>query len=574
MGIDRVRDETVVVHWIRCTRDGATSERPVAAVAPDDGDVPLGFDGVRPGDVCEYAYTRWVRHAVRDGRFAIRDRLGTEEGARRMRFVATWPDGRTVHARVHAGASTMAPAQTSTSIRVEADDLPVVHAPSDAPTGWDGGAWIELSELASWDEVAAWARRRWAPVDDAETAAVAASLEGDTPEARALAALRRIQQAGDALSPPFRAPALVALLHAIGIEDASVALVSLRDRGRFPDLLPSFDPFDHTVVRATIGGVVRWLDPARAHEREPLDALAPLTFGRALLLRRGAPPDAPAEIVEIPIAPPASPEVELVERFVVAGVGDQGTAGTLRVETIMRREMAWAVRAARAGGGAEGVGRMLAAAYANELLDPHAIAPLELEERADGSLRTVQQYTLGRFWMPSRARPGESERDVGAWMVLGRLDPPQPDRPADAPIGIAHPTWIDQRVQIDGDTHWARPAFDETVRSGAFEVTVQERSAGTHFERRATYRTLAGEVAPGAIAQHAADVAHAREIVRAPLRSLWVPLEEPWPPTWALVAVGACLAALLIVRWRARRVSAAGSSRSRLGPRRGTAGTE
>ncbi len=192
--------------------------------------------------------------------------------------------------------------------------------PAAAPPALERVPWLDLSTLASWEQIVEWyagiakGRTRATPALRARALDLTADAETDSAKVHAVARFVRgsIQYEGgsfiDSGLVPFAAETvlrrgfgdckdqsalIVALLRAVGI-DAHMALVNGRDESTV-DYLPS-PRFTHAIVRAVTGeGRGLWIDPTAgglAFPNVPIE----LEGTRALVIEPGS-----AEFVAIPL---------------------------------------------------------------------------------------------------------------------------------------------------------------------------------------------------------------------------------------------------------------------------------
>lgn len=217
---------------------------------------------------------------------------------------------------------------------LDVEDLQPIFRPNDLPGRFQGARRVQFTDYADWTAL----RVQMAPLY-----AAAASLEPRSPllaeidrirashpdpADQAAAALRLVQDEvrylaisiGEAGYVPVPADAvwrarfgdckgktalLLALLHGLGIE-AEAALVSLSDGDALDERAPLVGWFDHVIVKATINGVVFWLDGTGVGDRRLADLAAP-PHGWALVLDSSI-----GGLERIDVAPASVPSVETV----------------------------------------------------------------------------------------------------------------------------------------------------------------------------------------------------------------------------------------------------------------------
>jgi transglutaminase-like putative cysteine protease len=193
---------------------------------------------------------------------------------------------------------------------VDPDPIPGDGGTPDWYSSWPS---VQVSTMASWAEVVAWALPLYAdpgeipPELDRRVMAIAASTAD--PSQRALAALRMVQDeiryTSLSIGSGAYHPRPVATIWRSGFGDckdkAQILSVILRRMGiaAWPALtdidhgaalaghIPSPSVFDHVITRIEIGGRVHWVDPTGSLEGGSLSTLADLPYRWALPIRAG-----------------------------------------------------------------------------------------------------------------------------------------------------------------------------------------------------------------------------------------------------------------------------------------------
>jgi tetratricopeptide (TPR) repeat protein/transglutaminase-like putative cysteine protease len=328
-----------------------------------DGDLTaeLQIEDLRVGDILDVAWTIRRSDPVLKGHIQEDIRPNTPPGSRvRVRMI--WPDDAGVKVRTSAWVpalkSQVADGQTTQTLAI--DDSPEIVLPKGAPARFQRGREIEISNFASWADVAAVMAPLFgkaAQLDpnsplQAEVKRIAA-LSKD-PKVRADAALALVQTQvryvaltlnNGGLVPAAadvtwtrrfgdckgKTALLLALLRALDI-DAEPALVSSNAGDGMNERLPGLLAFDHVIVHARIAGRDYWLDGTRPGDG-PLDTIVTPQFHWALPVRTAG-----SALIALNQAPAARPESETSLRF-------DATAGLVapakvHAETILRGDAA------------------------------------------------------------------------------------------------------------------------------------------------------------------------------------------------------------------------------------------
>ena len=199
--------------------------------------------------------------------------------------------------------------------RWEATDVPGRPVETETPSWVDTYGWVQVSDFASWKEVARWAARLFAQAAPDEHQPLPEELDATVETIRALparpaqaiAALRYVQdnyrylgiEIGENSHQPYpvatvcerrfgdckdKANLLSTLLRLLGFE-ADPALVETDYRRTIADWHPTPYAFDHAVVRLRLDGRTYWLDPTREHQGGTLGHVYFPDYGKALVVR-------------------------------------------------------------------------------------------------------------------------------------------------------------------------------------------------------------------------------------------------------------------------------------------------
>lgn len=291
---------------------------------------------VRPGDVVEICVTLYGEHPV------LRNRYGAWTG-----FDGLQPVVETRHRVRHLTGRPLAiknvndppnpeiiTADGVTDLRWRAERRPRVHWEEFAPPWAIQGAAVQISDYASWTEVA----RLFTPLYDDRTvpkellhAIDDLASRYSTPEARAAEALRYVQKRLRYLALSLREGGLTprsldaicaagygdckdaarlftAVARGLGL-DACPALISTTYSPVLNTMLPDGTIFNHCIARLRFGAKTYWLDPTMRPQSGNLDRVVQPYSGWALPLT------AETESLEQMAAPTPLIVVELDEHF-------------------------------------------------------------------------------------------------------------------------------------------------------------------------------------------------------------------------------------------------------------------
>ena len=268
----------------------------------------LFIKDVRPGDVIDYAWSIEGDNPLLAGRYTDEYDLSSGVPTRRIRHRLLWPAGRPLHWR--GGDPEIAMLGEMQELVWERRDVPALDVEDEIPSWYEPWEAIQVSEFASWREVAAWADAMF--VLDARSAeevrALAAQIAAQHPtrDARVTAAIRFVQdeirylgiemgrnshephQPWETLESRWgdckdKTLLLVALLRELGLE-AHPALVNTRLQHRLADKLPSPFLFDHVIAQVVDRGHAYWIDGTISDQGGTLTTIETPGYGMSLIV--------------------------------------------------------------------------------------------------------------------------------------------------------------------------------------------------------------------------------------------------------------------------------------------------
>lgn len=266
---------------------------------------------VRPGDVLEYTWSLRGTNPILGGRYTDEYDLSTAVPTKRLRHRLLWPIAEPLHWRGEDPTITVAGNQQV--LIWERSKVPAIEIEDALPSWFEPWQSVQVTEFASWQEVASWALALF-QLDERsqrEVRALATELTSanTTRDARITAAIRFVQddirylgiemgrnshephQPWETLEQRWgdckdKTLLLVALLREMGVE-AYPALVNTRLQRRLDDKLPSPFLFDHVIAQVLDGGKVYWVDGTISHQGGSLTTIETPTDERALIVRAG-----------------------------------------------------------------------------------------------------------------------------------------------------------------------------------------------------------------------------------------------------------------------------------------------
>jgi hypothetical protein len=420
---------------------------------------------VRKGDVIDYAYSLDGQNPVLGDRFSGRFALEELSPLHRLRLRVTTPADRPLRITMRAGAAKPEAHEDASGHEYLWDlhDLPAIRFEDATPSWYDAFPRAELTEWASFGEVAAWATPLFEahvetkpPVEKALLAEVE-NLRNKAPDepGRLLAALRFVQdeirylgiELGEHSHQPHtpevvlerrfgdckdKARLLVALLRPLGIE-ANVALVNPGLGRGLDDRAPSPLAFNHAIVRARLGGRTYWLDPTLSGQRGDLDAIPTLGYERALVVAADT-----TGLTEIPPRELAAPSIEEVDEL---DAQDTAAPALLRVTTTYRGAAADDMRTEIASGGKDELAHSYLNYYAHDEPSIEATEPLAVtDDEAHATLTIVEAYRIKDYWQ-------DETKSFHARLILEALPTPAVARRT-TPLRVKHPTSLVHRMRL------------------------------------------------------------------------------------------------------------------------------
>lgn len=411
---------------------------------------------VRAGDVIDYSWSLDGANPILNGRFTSEFDLSSAVPSARIRHQLLLPAGRQL--RWRGGDPAMAATADTRYFVWERRDVAPFSVADEIPTWFEPWQSVQVTEFASWNEVASWADAMFR-LDARSTLAVqqlAARItaENATRDARITAAIRFVQDEirylGIELGRNSHEPhqpwetlearwgdckdktlLLVALLRELGLE-AYPALVSTRLQHRLEEKLPSPFLFDHVIAQVLEGGKTYWIDGTIGDQGGTLTTIETPGDGRALIVR--------PETTGLATIVTNERGLTLIEQ--TYNTTDYAKPTELQVKTTFTGAEADAMRALLSTLAIEDY----AARRINELAaDQPKIEALELPRISDDRLRNVivvtERYRIRELW------------DGGSWTWYPRVLESHLVRPEtmirSMPLAVDYPLDVEQRVTFN-----------------------------------------------------------------------------------------------------------------------------
>jgi transglutaminase-like putative cysteine protease len=463
----------------------------------------LFLKDVRPGDIIDYSWSLEGSNPLLGGRYADEFDFSTRVPTRLMRHRLVWPKGRPLH--VSKPAEMTGGAWIWERRNVAAND-----AEDETPSWYEPSEVVQVTEYASWSEVAKWADALFQIDDDSRDtiAAIADEIRKShqTRDAQLIAAIRFVQddirylgiEMGRGSHEP-RQPAVVmnqrygdckdkalflaALLRELGVE-AYPALVNTKLRGHLDDFLPSPFLFDHVITEVVDGGKTFWIDGTLSDQGGTLATMDTPSDERALIVR---------------------PETSALSRITVE------SHGNINVEEVIssdKHQMTLEVTSTYSGRDADDMraelsGQSLADVAKTHLnryaADHPRIEALGAPSIADDRLRNVivlrERYAIRDLWTN------------GSWTYYPRAIEQHLTRPdtlvRSMPLAVDFPRNVTERLIIRGGANAQVEEDDSVVTSPALHYE-QHVARGADLVVTTTLRAMKDAVSVAEIPDHLA----------------------------------------------------------------------
>ena len=315
--------ERLIIHEIDVIRDGvridALDADEIRVIDKEDDSESRIYDGqrtalifikdVRPGDVIDYSWSLDGANPILEGRYTDEYDLSSAVPAGRIRHRLVWKAGLPLQWRGLDPAITTSNGEQF--LVWERTGVGALDLEDATPSWFEPWESVEVTEFASWSEVARWADTMFQldarSTDEVKQLAARIIGEHPTRDARVTAAIRFVQdeirylgiemgknshqphQPWETLEARWgdckdKTLLLVALLRELGLE-AYPALVNTRLAHRLEEKLPSPFLFDHVIAQVVEHGRVYWIDGTIADQGGTLPTIETPSSGWALVVR-------------------------------------------------------------------------------------------------------------------------------------------------------------------------------------------------------------------------------------------------------------------------------------------------
>jgi len=470
---------------------------------------------VRVGDIIDYAYSVNGENPILGGRFVNTLLLGLSQPIRLLRCRLLWPAGRTLQLRNQNAdvQPTIRQGGQEREYLWERSQAPALEIEDDTPDWFNPVPRVQLSEFATWEEVARWAVPLYAvgrPFSPELTKQIERwRAESAEPEARFLAALHFVQDEvrylGIELGPHSHLPhspssvyarrfgdckdkslLLSTALNALGIE-AYPALVNTKVRHVLNTWQPSPFAFDHVIVQAKLGGQTYWIDPTVSLQRGGLSQFYNPDYARALVVREDS-----RELQEIP--QPASYATGITIKEVYTADKLDAPA-TLEVVTTYLGGQADEMRYRLAQQPLAELGKKYLNYYAANYPSIAADSlPQVLDDPGQNAIVITEQYRIPNFWP-------EQSQYFFAGRINEELSKPKISRRTQ-PLSVTHPTAIAQTIEIHTPPGFRIAADSGTIEDEAMRLQYQYTLSNKVIKLDYRFQTRRDHVPAQQVAKH------------------------------------------------------------------------
>lgn len=472
------------------------------------------LEDIRVGDILEYSYTIRGANPVFEGLYYRQHGLQWRVPLHRWSLRILWPQDVPLYITPHGldispDISVKNGVQEYLFIR---ENISAIIPDSDLPSWFSPYPWLQLSEAATWADVAQWGVRLYplpqqlSPELKAQVQAI--RTEHDQPEEQLIAALRFVQDhiryMGIEIGPSSHrphAPAVVlqrrfgdckdkafllqTLLYHLGIS-SSPALVNTYEQQEIREWPPTPYAFNHVILVVTLGDKTYWLDPTRSYQGGSLRYTYPADYGMALVLHETTTDLTPIPPPEVPL-----PEQEVEERFIVRDDPEPATDYT--ITTIFRGSLADYKREIFATESINELEKSYLNYYAELYPDIQTRLSMTIHDQYKLNKITVKEsYSIPNFWHVSDDEQ-ELEAEFYPLDLHEQFDEPE-TRQRSMPLYVPYPLFYKHTTHVQFIDDWDIEPYSVHIedRAARFDHTITYRNRQMKMEYE--YQTLTDHV--------------------------------------------------------------------------------
>jgi len=507
------------IHWIRIWREDEAVDQIISGdeieleAAGDSRVVArLRIEDLRVDDRIDVAYTTTSNTRPVENRFSHIHPVSQQVPILDWHLTAISPSDRKLESKCSAGEMKPTVRELSEGSQYyhwEKQDASPSSRVADCPAWHQPNPELQLSNYASWSEVASEVNSRWkiaavgtdskqlveTIVGDASGGASwesarlltrfvqdkIATNDVDSQGAASPIAELLESEAGDAKD---KACLLVTLLRSIGIPTAPV-LVSKKRTRSLRHALPSADYFDHVIVRGRIDDQDFWVDPCATHQGgsvKSMTLLPPYGFGLQISAKT-------KNLCAIPAADREANSFTTTEHFITREDGGAKLSVTLRAKGTEANSLRASIANAGVSGAAAARLESLHAVY------PSAIStgePTTEEDEENNDLVLREEFDIPDLF------PGDTTRFFTPHSIRSKLTAPPVEAAGlrDHPWALDFPCNLRHHIVID--SQWA-PGDEEVQDSSpgtAFAFSFRSMVKGKRHTLSYAYEALADHIVP------------------------------------------------------------------------------
>jgi hypothetical protein len=558
------RHQKITVHFIKVHRAGQQFDQtrlnhlhPASAATDGRQTLLLLLEDVRPGDIIEWAYTLEARPAIMADHCAHFFKLPEKSSLGKMFLSVRFNESRPM--KWKSSAKDLAPNETRANGEVHwvwtRENLPAAIPEDNAPERHLAGPWMQVSDCADWQTVAADFAKAWnEDEEDAAIKAIASELAAGSPEllGQAEKAIHMVQDEYRHLdedvelegAPPAR-PGIVArrrfgnakdlsfvlvqLLRGLGMS-ARLVLVNTKLQKSVSDFLPDPGLFNHVVVEFELSGQRRWIDATTKGQGGGLLNRVIRDYGVGLPISKTSSGLIPA--------PPPIVSASAFEIKEVILLDTAESSSLLGVVVSARGSYAEDLHREFESKGVEAVSRERLVSANERFVSATRVGPLQYrDDRKSNEFFLAEIFEIRKF-LKSGGKPGLFQLEVTDNPVLGLLKtPPSADRRS--PLAILFPCDAVHTFEVYCVALAPGVSPEKTIDNSWLQFTLNRKLLAGNWVFQSSLWTLTDEVPPSSMEEYQETV---QEIRAQSAWSLLVPagIQRPHqrndfgtlPPSW------------------------------------------
>ncbi len=479
---------------------------------------------VRKSDVIDYAYSINGENPVMRGRFANSFTVGLSQPVEKLRWRLLFPTARSLQIKNHN--TDIQPATRSigneTEYVWERNNVEAIEEESSTPSWFNPYSYVQVSEFASWQDVARWAvplyqvKQPLSPKLEQQINKWRA--DSQQAEQRLISAVRfaqdEVRYLGVELGVYSHQPnqpsvvferrfgdckdkslLLASMLNSLGIE-AHPALVNTSTQRSLDQWQPTPYAFDHCIVQAKVNDKTYWLDPTISYQRGDLSSHQNPNYERALVVREGS-----SALEEINPPTLDKPTTEIKQIYTVT---DYQSPATLVIVTTYRGEDADSTRYRIADQSLAELGKSYLDYYAEQ---DHSIKaegqPIIADDPGTNTLVISERYTIAEFW-------NDRERSFYADQIYNGVNSPGISKRT-MPLAISHPVYITQNIEVHLPESYPIETGSGTLADGFLSFDYRYATQGKVIKLDFKLQSLRGFVPADQAAKHIKTVEKIKE---------------------------------------------------------------